>query len=92
MAEEISSFGRGTFDAQAEAVPCFKIPYPGEENDIVTEDCLTMDIYIPNGETGIEGNRGILFWIHGGGYQSGDSKFYSGIEQGIRLYISQSRV
>ena len=40
-----------------------------------------LDIYIPqNDKTG----RGILFWIHGGGYVSGDSGYYSGIEQATR--------
>ena len=41
-----------------------------------------MDIYIPNGNDATTG-RGILFWIHGGGYVYGDSKLYSGIEQAV---------
>ena len=84
MATEITTFGRNVLDAQSEAVPCFPgypRTFPGEENDPITENCLTMDIYIPNDDDNTE--RGILFWIHGGGYSSGDSKFYSGIEQGL---------
>ena len=36
----------------------------------VSEDCLTVDIYIPRSST--REQKGILYWIHGGGYQSGD--------------------
>ena len=36
----------------------------------VSEDCLTVDIYIPRNST--RQKMGILYWIHGGGYQSGD--------------------
>ena len=36
----------------------------------VSEDCLTVDIYIPRNST--RAQKGILYWIHGGGYQSGD--------------------
>lgn len=36
----------------------------------VSEDCLTVDIYIPRNST--REQKGILYWIHGGGYQSGD--------------------
>ena len=42
-----------------------------------------MDIYIPNGDNAVEDGHGILFWIHGGGYVTGDSKTYSGVEQAV---------
>ena len=82
MAEMIVAFpGRGTFDARSQGPTCFRFPLPGEILGEMSEDCLTLDIYIPrDGRT----DRGILFWIHGGGYISGDSSFYSGIEQALR--------
>ena len=49
----------------------------GTTSDISTENCLTLDIYRPAGD-----NKGeILFWIHGGGFATGASSFYSGVEQ-----------
>ena len=51
-----------------------------------------MDIYIP---TGLTDNAQILFWIHGGGYITGDSRMYTGIEhatkQGNIVVIIQDR-
>jgi len=52
-----------------------------EANGNVSEDCLTVDIYIPRNSTREE--MGILYWIHGGGYQSGDVQYYSGVEQAV---------
>ena len=42
-----------------------------------------MDIYIPRNSPRPKGEQGILYWIHGGGYQTGDAKYYSGLEQAI---------
>ena len=49
----------------------------GTTSDISTENCLTLDIYRPAGDDKGE----ILFWIHGGGFATGASSFYSGVEQ-----------
>ena len=82
MAEMIEQFpGRNTFDARDKGPTCLRYPLPGEELGEMSEDCLTLDIYIPQNE---ETDRGILVWIHGGGYVSGDSSYYSGIEQAVR--------
>ena len=51
-----------------------------ERSGTVSEDCLTVDIYIPRYSE--REAMGILYWIHGGSYVSGDAKFYSGIHQG----------
>ena len=39
---------------------------------LVSEDCLTYDLYIPHEKR--DNTMGILFFIHGGGFISGDSK------------------
>ena len=59
-------------------------PRKAELNGEISEtDCLTVDIYIPRNSPRPKGEQGILFWIHGGGYQTGDSKYYSGLEQAV---------
>ena len=62
------------------------------QEGLISEDCLTMDIYIPQ----TEAPKGILLWIHGGGYVSGDSRTYSGIEhvksQGNIVVVIQYRL
>ena len=50
------------------------------DEGIITEDCLTMDIYRP----AVSEGAGILFWIHGGGFINGDATIYDGIEQAKR--------
>ena len=49
----------------------------GSTPDYSSESCLTLDIYRPAGADKGE----ILFWIHGGGFATGASSFYSGVEQ-----------
>ena len=83
MGEEIDTFGAEILNAQSEAVSCF----PGlPRNDSFSENCLTLDIYIPRGDSVKE--KGILFWIHGGRYTTGYSKFYTGIEQGTVVIVT----
>ena len=50
------------------------------DEGIISEDCLTMDIYRP----AVSEGAGILFWIHGGGFINGDATIYDGIEQAKR--------
>ena len=44
---------------------------------------MSVDIYIPRNSPRPTGEQGILYWIHGGGYQTGDAKYYSGIQQAV---------
>ena len=53
------------------------------KGEISETDCLSVDIYIPRNSPRSKGEQGILYWIHGGGYQTGDAKYYSGLEQAI---------
>ena len=50
------------------------------DSGFITEDCLTLDIYRPEGVVG----GAILFWIHGGAFVTGTSHLYDGIEQAKR--------
>lgn len=47
----------------------------------ISEDCLTLDIYRPNGDPFTDGHTKspllpIIVWFHGGGFQSGHSSQY----------------
>ena len=42
----------------------------------MSEDCLTLDIYRPSGVT----NGEVVVFIHGGGFRSGDSSTYNGMQ------------
>ena len=70
-----------------------KTLYDFKNEGLISEDCLTMDIYIP---ADLNEEAGILFWIHGGGYITGDSRMYTGIEhatkQGNIVVIIQEKV
>ncbi|MGW0822893.1 carboxylesterase/lipase family protein [Streptomyces sp. NPDC002845] len=41
---------------------------PGYEQPIATEDCLSLNVYVPDGA---KGRLPVLVWIHGGGYSGG---------------------
>ena len=49
----------------------------------MAEDCLTFDLYLPSAAKRVS-NMGVLFWIHGGGFVTGDSRMYSGIEHAMQ--------
>ena len=80
----VNSFSN--FDARNFGPTCFQAPgfsfsgleTPGTNlttwlrDGLISEDCLTLDIYIPQTQT----PKGILLFIHGGGYYSGDSRMY----------------
>ena len=96
-AQMIESFSN--FDARNFGPSCFQAPgysFFGYSFDlginftswlrdgVISEDCLTLDIYIPQSQSA----KGVLVFIHGGGYYSGDSRSFSGIEHAL----SQSNV
>jgi len=69
--ELIGNFG-GEINGQHVSATCFQAYYPPDliskyiEKNMMSEDCLTLDIYRPANL----GDRkpGILIWIHGGGF------------------------
>jgi len=76
-------------DAQQKAPSCFQVlegpELAGKEEQManegkMVEDCLTLDIYRPEGAE----NAGVLLWIHGGSFVSGSSQEYDGIAQASR--------
>ncbi|KAK3101968.1 hypothetical protein FSP39_007701 [Pinctada imbricata] len=42
----------------------------------MSEDCLHLNIYIPNSIVSIP--RAVMLWIHGGGFQTGQGSIYNG--------------
>ncbi len=55
---------------------------PGYENPILTEDCLYLNVYVPEH---VRPGGPVLVWIHGGGYTGG-----AGQDTDPRKYIDQS--
>jgi len=46
-----------------------------------SEDCLTLNVWAPADlDTSGTGGRPVLFWIHGGAYETGAGSLYSGAE------------
>ncbi|XP_033759641.1 uncharacterized protein LOC117341889 [Pecten maximus] len=70
-----------TLDATRFGPSCIQTVYPGMEmflpNTDISEDCLFLNIYVPN-EVTVTANKSVMVWIHGGGYQSGTGMMYSG--------------
>ena len=86
MAEGVNSWGRRTIkDAKQAGPSCYQLGFDAEAENSgeVSEDCLTVDIYLPRLWMDGQTDLGIIVWIHGGGYQTGDAKYYSGIEQAV---------
>ena len=88
MAEAVDSWGRRTVKNAKDPGPsCYQLGFDAEaeNNGEISENCLTVDIYVPRGTVDSENlhDLGIIVWIHGGGYQTGDAKYYSGIEQAV---------
>lgn len=57
---------------------------------MLSEDCLSLDIYKP--ENGV--NLPIILFIHGGGFSTGNSSAYNGMEfakEGVISVIIQYR-
>ncbi|OWF47763.1 fatty acyl-CoA hydrolase precursor, medium chain-like [Mizuhopecten yessoensis] len=45
------------------------------ENDAISEDCLQLNVYVPN-TASIEAKTPVMVWIHGGGMFMGNSSSY----------------
>ena len=71
---------RGTVNAQSFGAECFQLPSPA--NAIISEDCLTLNIYKPSQQClqrhHSNGNDlPVMFWIHGGGFNDGSGLIYN---------------
>ena len=68
----------GPFDATIGGDPSTSCTQQDSGNlfmpETLNEDCLTLDIWTPN----VNGNATVIFWIHGGGFRTGNSWMYSG--------------
>ncbi|KIJ53053.1 hypothetical protein M422DRAFT_156034 [Sphaerobolus stellatus SS14] len=63
-----------TFDASNFGAGCLQ---PGQSPPLVSEDCLTINVFRP---TGVKSNAKlpVLFWTYGGGFEQGASSIYNG--------------
>jgi para-nitrobenzyl esterase len=57
------------------------------------EDCLTVNVYAPSAGGAASGNLPVMVFIHGGGYNSGSSRDFSGqghgfVRSGRVVYVS----
>ena len=52
------------------------LPFPEDKNISVGEDCLTLNVYVPVGPEGSQGNLAVMVWIHGGAFVAGASEPY----------------
>ncbi|PFH50825.1 hypothetical protein AMATHDRAFT_60267 [Amanita thiersii Skay4041] len=62
------------FDARNFGLAC---PQPGLQPDLMSEDCLTINIFRPSGLPSTA-RLPVLFWTYGGGFQIGSSSLYNG--------------
>jgi len=78
---------RGLFDASAFGASCSQPPYPAnsiyfEEVATTSEDCLTLNVWVPKDAK----HAPVMVWIHGGALQRGTSAspMYDGAEYARR--------
>ena len=65
----------GVRDATEFGPPCAQAAKGGADA-IDNEDCLSLNVYTPSGES--TEPRPVMFWIHGGGFTSGSGDQYDG--------------
>ncbi|KAK0460688.1 extracellular triacylglycerol lipase precursor [Desarmillaria tabescens] len=63
-----------TFNASDFGLSCLQ---PGMSRDLISEDCLTINVFRPSGVTE-ESSLPVLFWAYGGGFQTGSSSAFNG--------------
>lgn len=76
----------GTFNASSKPAPCWQIPLqfsnhaPLNYSSSASEDCLYLNVWRPVSEcsipSGCSVKRPVVVFIHGGGYQWGDSALF----------------
>ncbi|XP_065311874.1 acetylcholinesterase-like isoform X2 [Dermacentor albipictus] len=65
----------GTLDATAGSTACPQVTYPGFGMDHlnITEDCLHLNVWVPELARNASSSRPVLIWIHGGGFAFGSA-------------------
>ena len=68
-----------TLHANMTSSICPQLPdaLPLDKRRLLNEDCLQLNVYIPDNSTDNSG-LAVMLWIHGGGYIIGDTLTYSG--------------
>lgn len=63
----------GTLDATARSTACHQVAVPGITLDgaKITEDCLHLNVWVPESAVNASSRRPVLVWIHGGGLTHG---------------------
>ncbi|KAK0224109.1 extracellular triacylglycerol lipase precursor [Armillaria fumosa] len=69
-----SHLNAGLFNASNFGLSCLQ---PGMPNDLISEDCLTINILRPSGVTE-RSSLPVLFWTYGGGFDSGSASAFNG--------------
>ncbi|KAK0194628.1 esterase 1 [Armillaria mellea] len=69
-----SHLNAGIFNASSFGLACLQ---PGMSSDLISEDCLTINILRPSGVTG-RSSLPVLFWTFGGGFESGSASTFDG--------------
>lgn len=69
-----SHLNAGIFNASSFGLACLQ---PGMSSDLISEDCLTINILRPSGVTG-RSSLPVLFWTYGGGFESGSASTFDG--------------
>ncbi|KAK0219624.1 extracellular triacylglycerol lipase precursor [Armillaria nabsnona] len=78
-----SHLNAGLFNASSFGLSCLQ---PGVSNNLISEDCLTINILRPSGVTG-RSSLPVLFWTYGGGFDSGSASTFDGsaiVAQSVR--------
>ncbi|XP_075530980.1 acetylcholinesterase-like [Dermacentor variabilis] len=65
----------GTLDATAGSTVCPQVPFPtfDMEHLNITEDCLHLNVWVPELARNAGSSRPVLIWIHGGGFTFGSA-------------------
>ena len=64
------------FNATHFGPSCYQVEYP-EMINVLSEDCLSLNIYVPGVNVSHQDTgKAVLVWIYGGGFQTGESIYY----------------
>ncbi|WAR16079.1 EST2E-like protein [Mya arenaria] len=66
------------FEATKMGLDCVQQDYLSVGFRSTNEDCLYLNIYVPQGTVDRSGGRAVMVWIHGGGFSMGAGRYYPG--------------
>lgn len=73
----------GVFSANQSGPSCIQNNIPGFPIEDKSEDCLTLNIFVPKTMRPSK-LRSVMVWIHGGGFMIGNKDMYDGSELSLR--------